>query len=102
MNNIEMEEKLFRSGFTGKDIAVMRQYLGQNGATYLTLLNELRGRFIVNAIIIFIFLLGLIYTIVFEDRPHIIGYIIMIIVVLPIINFVTPMRLAFKAYRYMK
>lgn len=29
MNNIEFEEKLARNGFTGKDIAAIRQYLGR-------------------------------------------------------------------------
>lgn len=47
MNNIEFEEKLARNGFTGKDIAAIRQYLGEDGATYSSLLGELRRRFIV-------------------------------------------------------
>lgn len=52
MNNIEFEEKLARNGFTGKDIAAIRQYLGEDGATYPSLLGELRRRFIVFCVLL--------------------------------------------------
>lgn len=100
MNNIEIEEKLAQNGFTGKDIAAMRQYLGKDGATYPSLLGELRVRFIVSCIIIAIIIAGLIYTINYENNDYIFGYIISMIITIPIFYFMTPMNLGCKAFIY--
>ncbi len=100
MNSIEMEERLARNGFTGKDIAAMRQYLGQDGATYLTLLGELRARFIFSVVIIFILLVATVHEVYSESVEYFFAYSLMWLIVGPIIYFMTPMKLGFKAFKY--
>lgn len=100
MNSIEMEKKLVRNGFTGKDIAAMRQYLGQDGATYLTLLGELRARFITSCIIIAIIIAGLVYTLIYESSDYIFGYAVAMIIIAPIFYFMTPIKLGYRAFLY--
>ncbi|WP_261644206.1 hypothetical protein [Erwinia mallotivora] len=100
MNNIDYEQKLAENGFTAKDIAAMRQYLGQDGATYPSLLGELRVRFITSCIIIAIIIAGLIYTLLYENSDYLFGYILAMIITGPIFYFMTPMKLGCKAFLY--
>ena len=100
MNSIEIEEKLAQNGFTGKDIAAMRQYLGKDGATYPSLLGELRVRFIASCINIAIIIAGMIYTLNYENSDYIFGYIIAMIITIPIFYFMTSMKLGCKAFIY--
>lgn len=100
MNNSEIEEDLAKYGFTSKDIGVIRQNLGLNGATYPSLLNLLKKRFIF-AVIFFIFLLLVtVHEIMFRDASYAFGCLCMWLVGGPVIWFMTPMRLGFKAFKY--
>ncbi|MFD1804469.1 hypothetical protein ACFSFZ_20065 [Mixta tenebrionis] len=100
MNSAKIEKDLARNGFTGKDIAAMRQYLGQDGATYPTLLNELRRRFIFSIIISFILVCATIHQVYSGDINYLFAYSLTWIIIGPIIYFMTPMKLGFKAFRY--
>lgn len=102
MNNIEFEEKLARNGFTGKDIAAIRQYLGEDGATYPSLLGELRRRFIVFCVLLAILASVWIFYIFTGDKAEILSYSFTMLVVIPIIYFMTPMKLSFKAFMFKK
>lgn len=102
MNNIEFEEKLARNGFTGKDIAAIRQYLGEDGATYPSLLGELRRRFIVFCVLLAILASVWIFYIFTGDKAEIMSYSFTMLVFIPIIYFMTPMKLGFKAFMFKK
>lgn len=102
MNNIEFEEKLARNGFTSKDIAAMRQYLGKDGATYPSLLGELRGRFIVSCVLLAILTSVWIFYIFNGDKAEVLSFSFTMLVVIPIFYFMTPMKLGFKAFMFKK
>lgn len=100
MNSSKIEEDLARNGFTGKDIAAMRQYLGKDGATYPSLLGELKVRFITSCIVIAIILAGFSYTFIYENSDYIFGYVVAMVISGPIFYFMTPMKLGCKAFIY--
>lgn len=100
MNNRDMERDLLNNGFSQKDILAMRKHLGEKGVTYLTLLAELNGRFLMSCFLIILIFIGLIYTISVEDRDGIIGYAIAMLVAAPIFYILTPLTLGFKAFMY--
>ena len=100
MNSVKIEEELVKNKFTGKDLAAMRQYLGKEGATYPSLLGELRVRFITSCIIIAIIITGFTYSLIYESSDFLFGYGIAIIITAPIFYFMTPMKLGYKAFIY--
>jgi hypothetical protein len=100
MNSIQFEEELVRCGFTGKDLAAMRQQLGKEGATYPSLLDELRVRFIASCIIMAIIITGFTYSMMYESSDYLFGYVVAMIITAPIFYFMTPMKLGYKAFIY--
>lgn len=102
MNNIEMEQKLAKHGFTGKDITALRQYLSKDGTTYSVLLEELRKRFLVSIVLLVVIAAGFVWTVAYEDRESIISYAITIVIVFVIFYIFTPLRLGFKAFRFIR
>lgn len=100
MNSIQIEEELVRCGFTGKDLAAMRQHLGKEGATYPSLLGELRVRFIISCIIIAIIITGFTYSLMFESSDYLFGYGVAMTITAPIFYFMTPIKLGYKAFIY--
>ncbi len=100
MNNSDIEKDLLNNGFSQRDILAMRKHLGEKGVTYLTLLAELKGRFLMSFVLIVLVFTGLIYTISVEDQDGIIGYIIAMLVAAPIFYILTPLTLGFKAFMY--
>lgn len=102
MNTAQIEEDLSRNGFTAKDLAAMRQYLGKNGATYLTLLSELKGRFILSCVLIAILCAVWIYFAFRGEKGDLVSFSLTMLVAAPVFYFMTPMKLAFKAFRYVR
>lgn len=100
MNNNEIEEDLAKHGFTSKDIGIIRQYVGQNGDTYPSLLNLLKKRFIFSVIIFITLFLITVHEALFRDASSIFGCFIVWITVGPAIWFMTPMKLSFKVFKY--
>ena len=100
MNNIEIEEKLAQNGFTGKDIAAMRQYLGKDGATYPSLLGELRGRFVVSCVLLAILTFVWIFYIFNGDKAEVLSFSFTMLIAIPVFYFMTPLKLGFKAFRF--
>jgi hypothetical protein len=102
MNNIDMEKKLAKHGFTKKDIAALRQHLEKGGATYSVLLEELRKRFLVSTVLLTIIAAGFVWTVAYEDRESIISYAITLVIVFLVFYVFTPLRLGFKAFRFIR
>jgi len=102
VNTAKIEEELAKNGFTVKDLAAMRQYLGKDGATYLTLLSELKGRFILSCVLIVILCAVWIYFVFRGEKGDLISFSLTMLVAAPIFYIMTPMKLAFKAFKYMR
>lgn len=102
MNAFEMEKKLHESGFTGKDITALRHYIEKEGSTYHKLLTELNIRFIAAMALVLILTVVWLYTVMYKDQVAIIAYSITMLIVAPIFYFFTPLKLGYKAFRYMR
>jgi hypothetical protein len=102
MNAFEIERKLSLSGFSAKDMAALRRQLGNSGSTYPALLRELNIRFIASMVLALILAAVWIYTIMYNTNIAIISYSITMLIVAPIFYIFTPMKLGYKAFRYMR
>ncbi|WP_312776714.1 hypothetical protein [Pseudescherichia sp.] len=102
MNAFEMEKNLHGSGFSGKDITALRHYIEKEGSSYPGLLSELNIRFIAAMILVLIMTGVWIYTVAYKDQVTIIAYSITMLIVAPIFYFLTPLKLGYKAFRYMR
>ncbi|MRT01937.1 hypothetical protein [Ewingella americana] len=102
MNAFEIERKLSLSGFSAKDMAALRRQLGNSGSTYPALLRELNIRFIASMVLVLILAAVWIYTIMYNTHIAIISYSITMLIVAPIFYIFTPMKLDYKAFRYMR
>jgi membrane protein YdbS with pleckstrin-like domain len=101
MNTFEIERKLSLSGFSAKDMAALRRQLGNSGSTYPALLRDLNIRFIASMVLALILAAVWIYTIMYNNIA-IISYSITMLIVAPIFYIFTPMKLGYKAFRYMR
>jgi len=101
MNTFEMEKNLHESGFTGKDITALRHYIEKENSSYNELLSELKIRFIAAMVLALILTVVWLYTIMYKDQITIIAYSITMLIVAPIFYFFTPLKLGYKAFRYM-
>ncbi|WP_222889765.1 hypothetical protein [Enterobacter sp. C2] len=102
MNAFEMEKNLHESGFTGKDITALRHYIEKESSSYNELLSELKIRFIAAMVLALILTVVWLYTIMYKDQITIIAYSITMLIVAPIFYFFTPLKLSYKAFRYMR
>lgn len=102
MNAFEMEKNLHESGFTGKDITALRHYIEKESSSYHELLSELKIRFIAAMVLVLILTVVWLYTIMYKDQITIITYSITMLIVSPIFYFFTPLKLGYKAFRYMR
>lgn len=101
MNDQELIKQLLAQGFTEKDIAILRQYVDKEGSTYRSLLNELRKRLIVMTS--FTLLMSFLWAIlaIFQYKG-IFSFSIAMLFFLVIVYFMTPVKLATKAFIFLK
>ncbi len=102
MDKAEIEEMLLKEGFTGKEVLAIRQHAERDGYPYPWLLSQLKKRFIVSAIIMLILFAGLIYTACNGTQQNLVSYSITLIIGYGISYVFTPLKPAYKAYRFIK
>lgn len=102
MNKLEFEKMLLKEGFTGKEVLSIRQHMEKDGYPYPWLLSQLKKRFIVSVIIMLILFAGLVYTAYSGTQQNIVSYSITLIIGYGILYIFTPLKPAYKAYRFMK
>ncbi|QKJ86542.1 hypothetical protein PMPD1_1589 [Paramixta manurensis] len=101
MNETGLLRQLHEQGFTAKDIAILRQYVEQDGVTYLSLLKELRKRLIVMSIFTLCMFVLWACMAIFEYH-QLFSFSITMLFFLVIVYIMTPVRLATKAYLFLK
>lgn len=74
MNKMQIEELLFKEGFTSKEISIIRQQVEKSGYSYRWLLSQLKKRFLVALILIVILFSGLVYTINIGTQENLVSY----------------------------
>ncbi len=106
MTNIEMEKELLANGFTEKEVNRLKKFLtaeySNEGDTLESLILDLKKRFIPSYFCIFLVLL--LYPLI-VTKPVLIElsvYLVIAIFSFFCINLITPMKLSFKAYRFLK
>lgn len=102
MNKVEIEKMLLKEGFTEKEVFSIRQHTEKDGYPYPWLLSQLKKRFIASAIIMLILFAGLIYTIYNGTQQNLVSYSITLAIGYGIVYIFTPLKPAYKAYRFMK
>ncbi|MDY1036979.1 hypothetical protein [Lelliottia sp. CFBP8978] len=101
MNDIE--KKMLEHGFTGKDLRIFRHYLQKDALlTHLVLLHELRKRFFVMLMMSFIVLLFCLFQQAHDGDDSWLPCLLTFAIYACIAWFMTPMGLAFKAFRFLK
>ncbi|NIF24180.1 hypothetical protein [Candidatus Pantoea multigeneris] len=100
MNAFEYEQKLLDNGFSGKDIAVIRQHLYDGGCNYNAALKALRLRFFVCTILIFIILLG--FTSSYLDEKDFITYSLSSFFVIFLFVCFNPMVLGLRVFFFLR
>lgn len=101
MDNEVAEKKLARNGFSDKEIIWLREITEKENETYLDLLHDLRKRFFAGISMIAVMLVLFLITVITSPSEHGIGMRIASIVVFAAVYFITPMKLATKAYVYL-
>lgn len=101
MDNEVVEKKLARNGFSDKEITRLREITEKENETYLDLLRDLRKRFFAGMSMIVVMLVLFLIAAITSPSEHGIGMGIASIIVFAAVYFITPMKLATKAYRYL-
>ncbi|USL59541.1 hypothetical protein [Pantoea ananatis] len=102
MNKIQIEEMLAKEGFTTHEVSAIRQHAEKGGYSYTWLLSQLKKRFIVAIILIAILLAGLIYTIHSGTQENLVSYLITLVACLAIFYTFIPLKLAYKAFKFLR
>lgn len=102
MNTFEIEQRLAENGFRAKDIAALRMQAEKSGSTYPALLKELSIRFVAALILVIILSIVWVYTFTYKDNLAIASYSITMLIIAPIFYIFTPMKLGYKAFRYLR
>ncbi|WP_034913706.1 hypothetical protein [Erwinia sp. 9145] len=105
MNDMDFINDLKANGFTDKDISRLRNIVESvptKDQTFASIVLDLSKRFwggvISLAIIAICFIFGLLHA---DEKSKVISYFIGAIFGVTVVYIVTPMKLAWKAYRYM-
>lgn len=101
----QYEKKLFDNGFTTKDIGKLRSIVKKDESqsdTLQTLVIDLSKRFWGGVIGVSILILIGLYGALNADKSDFLSYVIVLGFAFLIIYFVTPLRLSWKAYRFIK
>ncbi len=106
MTDSEMEKELLANGFTEKEVNRLKNFLtaeySNEGDTLESLILDLKKRFIPSCFCILLVLL--LYPLI-VTKPVLIEvsvYLVIAIFSFFCINLITPMKLSFKAYRFLK
>jgi hypothetical protein len=102
MNSAEMEKVLYNHGFSPKDIAALRQHVNKRHISYLVLLEELQKRFIGCCILILILVGFWIKVWITGSQEDIEAYSFAAFLGIVILYFLAPMKLAVKAFLFLK
>ena len=94
------EKALLDSGFTPADIRKVKTNVQNFGGTLDEVIQDLARRFIAAKWITIVALVVLFFTSVFASRDNSLSLAFSLVVGLPFIWYLTPARLAFKAWRY--
>lgn len=102
MSDIKMEKALVEAGFSSKDLNILRKYVKKEQTSYLSLLHELNKRFYFSMLLVIIVVLmwGSIYF--FGEQHSLISFSIAALIFLVIIYILTPIRLSFKAMKFIR
>ncbi|MEE4482816.1 hypothetical protein V2T44_07555 [Serratia ficaria] len=94
------EEALLRSGFTKEELQKLRYYMDSQGSTLDILLPALANRFkgigILSAILMALFILA----VCFASPENIISSGVSVLFIFGIFCWMTPLKLAYKAWRF--
>lgn len=94
------EEALFRSGFTEEELQKLRHYVDTQRSTFDILLPALANRFkgigILSGMLMVLFILA----VCFASPENIISLGVAVLFIVVIFCWMTPLKLAFKAWRF--
>lgn len=102
MTNIEMEKKLADSGFTSKEIALLRFMTERDATTYQILISELRKRFIGGVIFLFIAFALMSGSYFIREDGDLFSTVITLAFTSLVIWYVAPLKIGAKAFRFIK
>jgi hypothetical protein len=105
VTNAEMEKKLLAHGFTEKEVNRLKKILTSEHAkdeNLQSMILDLKQRFIPCCISISVVLLIYPFAVTDPYSVELIAYLITAIIAFFIINIITPIKLSFKAYFFLK
>ncbi|AUX94280.1 hypothetical protein C2E15_15165 [Mixta gaviniae] len=102
MNKMQIEELLFKEGFTSKEFSIIRQQAEKLGYSYRWLLPQLKKRFLVALILIVILFSGLVYTINIGTQENLVSYSITLFTGFTIFYLFIPLNPAYKAFKVLR
>ena len=96
------EDALLRSGFTEEELQKLRHYVDSQNSTLDILLPALANRFKGIGILSSILMVLLILAICFASPENVISSTVSIVFIFGIFCWMTPLKLAYKAWRFKK
>ncbi|PWC10280.1 hypothetical protein [Brenneria corticis] len=101
MSDTAMEKKLAEHGFSDKEIARLKEISIRDSENYLSLLHDLRKRFYAGVFMSIAMIVIWCGAVIVNASEHLIGISVAAIVVVGAVYFITPMRLASKAFFFL-
>ncbi|KFF66245.1 hypothetical protein IV99_08450 [Pectobacterium brasiliense] len=106
MNNQETEKELLENGFTQDDINFMRKIISRGESseeTLLMLTHTLKSRFHTGCFLCTVLITILIATLIIRNNIIVISvYFSFTLIFVFLVYYITPMKLAYKSYSYLK
>lgn len=96
------EEALLKSGFSPADVEKINNNVKSYGGTPDSVIHDLANRFNISKWITIVAFFILFIALIFSSKNNILSLLFALIVGLPFIWYLTPARLAFKAWQYKK
>lgn len=96
------EEALLKSGFSYSDLQKVKNNMENFGGTLEEVIHDLAKRFTIAKWITIIAFVILLFTAFLSTKNNTLSLAFSLIVGLPLVWYLTPARLAFKAWRYKK
>ncbi|PHM46927.1 hypothetical protein [Xenorhabdus miraniensis] len=102
MNSEKIEELMEKSGFTFKDIKLLKSINKKNNTTLLNELIELERRFYRSlfALLFVFFVAACIFLI--AGKMNLIGFFISLVLTIPLALYITAFKLSYKSFIFMK
>lgn len=101
----DYEQRLFDNGFTAKDIGKLKSITKKDESkndTLQSLVIELSKRFWGGVIVLVILMLIGLDGIINSDASNAVSYVIVLTFAFLVVYFVTPLRLAWKSYKFVR